>query len=128
LDIGLLSVHGLLSCYHECRQFSSRTYFAVARWQSEERLKILRCCFPDLLSWHPAQLSDLPRHFFYKRRFIALATMRHRSEERRIGLDEHALERHFFRGLADLRGLRIGHISGERDHEAQVKPGVHVGQ
>jgi len=59
----------------------------------------------------------------YKRqsRLIALSTMWHGREKRRIGLNQHPIERHFEGGVANQLRLRKRDVSRERNHEPQIE-------
>src|SRR5437660_3704508 len=111
---------------HKPCLLSLRLRVSAVNILSEEFSKI--CCrlFRDFLHRYPAQLPELPRHFSHKSRLVALAAVRYRRQERRIRLNEHALQRNFFRCLADILRLGKSHIAGKRDHEAHIQRGTHV--
>ena len=92
----------------------------------EEFLKVRRRALRNLAHRYPAQLPELPRHFFHESRLVALAAVRYRRQERRIRLNEHALQRNFFGRLANILRLGKSHIAGKRDHEAHIQRGTHV--
>jgi len=54
----------------------------------------------------PANLAHLPGHFLYKRGLVAFAAMGHRRQKGLVGFNQQALQRYFFRSIAD--GLRLG--------------------
>src|SRR5438552_18984452 len=72
-------------------------YFLV---KTKEAVEIVGGGLRDLFLRRAADFRNLLRNTRNKRRLIALPAIGHRSEKRRICLDEHALERHLFRGIA----------------------------
>src|SRR5579862_7410698 len=58
----------------------------------KESVEILRGQQTRFFLRHAAQFTQLPRHLCDERGFIPLAPMRRRREERRISLDQNALE------------------------------------
>src|ERR1051326_4557779 len=59
-------------------------------------------------------------------RFVALATMRNRSEVGAIGFNQHTIERYLRRGIANLLGFRKAYISGKRNYEAHIERALGV--
>ena len=78
-------------------------------------------CAPISSGESPRKSAILPRHLFYERGLVALAAMRHRREKRRIGLNEHAVERNHAGSVANVLRLGKGDVAGKGDHEAQIE-------
>ena len=77
----------------------------------------------DLLERNAAQPRDLRRDVRHKGRLVALAAKRHRREIGRVGLDQHAIERHAPRDVLDVERVLERDDARERDVEAEVERG-----
>ena len=67
----------------------------------------------------PAQRGDLPGHLHHERRLVALAPVRRRGQERRVGLHEQPVEGDLAGHLLDDLGAGEGHDAGEGEVEPQ---------
>ena len=77
----------------------------------------------------PAQVShsrERLRHFRDVGGLVALAAVGLRSEKRRIGLDQDAVEWEFLGDVAKVLRFGIGGIAGEGNHEAHVESALGV--
>src|SRR5580704_14032655 len=92
--------------------------------RAEQGMKV-RGCLPGQVV--PRQLVHLRQRLEHAPdvgRLVPLAAIRHRREERTVGFDEQAIERHAPHGLAQLRGLGKGQNACQRDVEAEREAGV----
>src|SRR5271170_6043018 len=80
----------------------------------------------DLLRRHAAHLSQFVRNPAHPCRFVALPTIRQRSQKRRICLNQHAVPRDPGRYLAYGFSLGKGDVARKGDQKATVHrpPGV----
>src|SRR5271170_1998235 len=94
---------------------------------TEKAVKVFSCTESGLVRRNRFHLGDLRGDLGDPCRFVALAAVGHRREERRVGFDEHAIERDLRENVAD--GLRFGEgdIAGEGDQEAEIHGAAGVG-
>src|SRR5215813_5790392 len=67
------------------------------------------------------QFGNFSGNFHDKGRFIPPAPVGHGSQERRIGFNEHAIQRNVSRNIANPLCLGKGHISREGNQETHVQ-------
>src|SRR5262249_12022847 len=89
--------------------------------QIEEFVEIGGSPLPHFFKREASQVAYTTRRFYYKRRLVTLATIRHRRKKRTIGFNEHAIERDLLRGVANLLSFGEGHIACKRNHEPHIE-------
>src|SRR5271165_1033828 len=96
-----------------CDEWAMDRYTLVGLRQPKKGGEILRSLLADFFGRKTAQFADLARSLDDECGFVALAAMRRRREIRRIGLDEHAVERHDGGRVANVLRLGKGDVAGE---------------
>ena len=81
---------------------------------------------PDFFRRKPPQLGNLARCLDDEGRLIAFSPMRHRRQGRRVGLDEHAIQRHYTGGIANVLCLGKRDVAGKGNNKAEIERGPRV--
>src|SRR5208282_1527049 len=94
--------------------------------KSKESIEVLGGAGADFLCRHAAQFADLAGYFFHKCWFVAFSAMRNRCQVRRIGFDQHAVERHHLCRVTNR--LRFGEcdVAREGNHETHIERAARV--
>jgi hypothetical protein len=82
----------------------------------------------ELLVGDPAQVGDEARGVDHVRALVAVLADGLGRQVRRVGLDEHPVQRHALGVGRERRRLRIGHVAGERDPPAALEALVETGR
>src|SRR5437868_1325389 len=89
--------------------------------KGKEAVKIVGSLPAHFFCRESAQFADLPRRFHHEGRLITLAAMRNRRQKRRVGFNQHAIQRDLLGRIANLLRLRKSNVSRKRNHEPHIE-------
>src|SRR5438105_3288983 len=87
----------------------------------EQAKEVARRHRGDLLQWHVAKTGDFLGDITDVRGLVELAAERHRRQVRRVGLDQHSVERYTARDILDLLRILESDNAGKRNMKSQIE-------
>src|SRR6202030_4640817 len=87
----------------------------------EQAKEVARRHCGDLFQWHVAKAGDLFGDITDVRGLVELAAKRHRRQVRRVGLDQHPVERYAPRDILDLLRVLESDNAGKGNVKSQIE-------